>query len=102
MNTVEMVVLAVIMAVTVEGLVEYVKTFITSLEGKDYKGFVIQMIALLASMLFCWAASIDVYAVLGASFGNMPYLGMLLTAVPISRGANYFSDWVGKLRGAKA
>ena len=85
--------LFVIMAVIVEGLVEYVKTIV---EMKDRKAVVIQLSALLAAVALCVLCGADVFTKLGMTFA-VPYVGCVLTGIFASRGSNYVSDLIGKL-----
>lgn len=84
------------LAVTVEGLVEYVKNLVTS---KDKKSSIIQLFALLIAVMLCVMSGADVYAALGVTFG-LPYVGCILTGIFASRGANYASDILGRLQKA--
>ncbi len=83
------------LAVSVEGLVEYVKTFIS----KDWKTTVIQASALLVSVVLCLLAGADIYAALGVTF-QAPFVGSVLTGIFASRGANYASDILKRLKTA--
>lgn len=87
------VILIVILAVTVEALVEYVKTILTL----DKKTIALQMSALAVSLLLCLATGADLYTLLGVSF-VYPIIGVILTGVFASRGANFVSDLIGKLQ----
>ena len=101
MEALSMIVLGVMCAITVEGLVEYVKTLGAAIASKDFYAVGLQAGALALALVICFAANLDVYAALGMTFANIPWMGIALTAVPASRGANYFSDWIGKMRDAK-
>ena len=83
------------LAVTIEGIVEYIKTLI---EGEQ-KAAVIQIGALVVAVALCILSGADIYAALGVTFGA-PYVGCALTGVFASRGANYASDILGRLQGA--
>lgn len=86
-----------VLAVTVEGLVEYAKTVIAE---EDKRAVAIRLSALAASVLLCLLSGADVFARLGVSF-RLPYIGEILTGIFASRGANYASDLIGRLNGAK-
>lgn len=86
--------LFITLAITVEGIVEYIKSII---QQKDTKTIAIQMGALAASMILCVLSGADVYAFLGIDF-NAPFVGAILTGIFASRGANYASDFIGKLQ----
>ena len=74
-------VLVLMMAVTVEALIEYAKTFGRAIIEKQWKTAATQAGAV----------------ALGVSF-NAAWLGVALTGVFASRGANYVSDLVKKLQ----
>ena len=91
------------LAVTVEAVVEYVKSIIKMVTDKDVKTLITQLAALAVSILLCFAAGADLYAVLGLDFAlgltfGVPGVGIVLTGIFGSRGANYVSDLVSKLR----
>ena len=91
------IILILALAVTVEAVVEYVKSIIKLVTDKDAKTLITQLAALAVSILLCFAAGADLYAVLGLSFA-VPGIGIVLTGIFGSRGANYVSDLVRKLR----
>lgn len=93
-----MIVLAIILAITVEGVVEIGKNIGKALLGGSYKTAATQVVALVFSCLLCLAAGSDVYGALGVHF-TIPQLGMILTGVLASRGSNYLSDLVKRLQG---
>ena len=85
------------LAVTVEAVVEYVKSIIKMVTDKDVKTLITQLAALAVSILLCFDAGADLYAALGLTCG-VPGVGIVLTGIFGSRGANYVSDLVSKLR----
>ena len=92
-----MIALSIIMAVTVEGLVELGKSIGKAALDGDRKTAVTQLSALLVSCALCLAAGADVYAALGVAFAA-PWLGMVLTGVLASRGSNYIADFIKRLQ----
>ncbi len=90
----EEIVLFLTLAVTIEGIVEYIKTL---MDGEQ-KATIIQIGALAAAVALCILSGADIYAALGATF-TVPYVGCVLTGVFASRGANYASDILGRLQG---
>lgn len=92
-----MLVLVLMMAVTVEALVEYGKTLGKAILEKQYKTAATQGAAAVLSVLLCFAVGADFYAALGVEFAA-PWIGVLLTGIFASRGANYVSDLVKKLQ----
>ena len=93
----DMIILAMIMAVTVEGLIEYIKTFGKAFAAKEWKTAITQGCALALGVLLCFAVGVDVYEVLGVTFIT-PWVGVLLTGIFASRGSNYLSDLVSRLQ----
>lgn len=84
------------LAVTVEAVVEYVKSIVKMFTEKDYRTAITQLSAAIAIAL-CFAAGADLYAALGLRFAA-PWIGTALTGLFASRGANYVSDLIGKLQ----
>ena len=84
----------IVLAITIEALIEYAKEII--------KGAIswAQVGAIGVAILLAIAANADLYEVGGIEF-NIPYLGMILTGIFLSRGSNYVSDLIGKFQGAK-
>jgi hypothetical protein len=52
--------------------------------------------ALVIGLLVAFGNGIDVTELMGVQM-KLPYLGIVLTGILISRGANWMHDWVGKL-----
>ena len=92
-----MIVLVLMMAVTVEALIEYAKTIIE----KQWKTAATQAGAVALGVSLCFGVGADFYAALGVNF-NVAWLGIALTGVFASRGANYVSDLVKKLQALSA
>lgn len=92
-----MLVLVLMMAVTVEALVEYGKTFGKAIIEKQWKTAVTQAMAVALGVLLCFATGADFYTALGVNF-NVAWIGIALTGIFASRGANYVSDLVKKLQ----
>lgn len=91
------IVLILVLAITVEALIQYSKTIIEMLEKKQYKTFATQLTAILLSVFICFAAGVDLYTLVGVSF-TVPWLGTLLTGIVVSRGSNYTSDFIKRLQ----
>lgn len=92
-----MIVLVLMMAVTVEALIEYAKTFGRAIIEKQWKTAATQAGAVALGVLLCFGVGADFYAALGVNF-NVAWLGIALTGIFASRGANYVSDLVKKLQ----
>lgn len=94
-----MILLAVVMAVVVEALIEYAKTIFAAVEQREWKTAVTQLAAIAIAVGLCFAVQADIFAALGINF-NVAWLGVLLTGVFASRGSNYVSDIVSKIQTA--
>ena len=79
-----MIALSIVMAITVEGLVELGKSIGKAALDGDRKTAATQLAALIISCALCMAAGADVYDALGVSFA-VPWLGMILTGILASR-----------------
>lgn len=85
----------IMLAVIVEALVEYGKSIAAAAKG-GWKAAVLQLCAAAAGAVLCLAAGADLFAVLELGFA-VPWMGRVLTGILISRGANYLSDFMGRL-----
>ena len=83
-----------------EALIEYAKSIGKAFSGGEWKTAVTQLVAIVVAVLLCVATGADLVAVVGIVF-VWPWLGILLTGIIISRGANYVSDFVKRLQGAQ-
>ena len=93
----DMILLALAMAVTVEGLIEYIKTLGKAVLEKAWKTALTQGCALALGIALCFAVGADLYAALGVTFA-LPWVGSLLTGIFASRGSNYLSDLISRLQ----
>ena len=89
--------LILVLAITVEALVQYGKNIVAMALNKEYKTFATQLAAIVLAVLVCLATGADLYSLLGVSFA-VPWLGILLTGVVISRGSNNASDFIKRLQ----
>ena len=96
----DVIVLVLMMAVTVEALVEYGKLLGKAALSRDYQGLAVMAAALTVAVLLCFATGADFYAALGVQF-SLPWVGVLLTGIFASRGANFVSDLIKKLQNLK-
>lgn len=87
--------LIIVLAIVTEALVEYGKSIGKAFAGNDIKTAVTQVAAILASVLLCFAAGADLFQVVGITFA-WPWVGIVLTGILGSRGANYLSDFISK------
>lgn len=76
-----------ILALTVEALIEYGKLIFQ--KEINWK----QIAAVIVAVGLAVLAQTDLYAILGVTF-VVPYVGMVLTGILFSRGANYLSDFI--------
>ena len=97
MSIIAMVVLA---AVLVEALVEYGKQIGKAFTGGEWKTAVTQLCAIVVSVIICFVLGADMFVALGIKVA-VPYVGIVLTGIFCSRGANYISDLIGKLHTTK-
>lgn len=89
--------LAIVMAITVEGLIEYAKTVGKAVSDGQWKLFVTQVASIIIGVLLCLAVGADVYSALGVAFA-VPWVGTALTGIFASRGSNYISDLAKRLQ----
>lgn len=94
------IVLIVVLAIVVEALVEYGKSLIAGFKTGGWKAPVVQLVAMAVAVLLCFAANADLFTVLGVEF-SAPWIGTLLTGTFASRGSNYISDLIGKMKSGK-
>ncbi len=94
------IILVLVLAVLVEALIEYAKTIIKTVTDGDYKTAVTQLIAIIIAVLLCFATGADLFAAVDIAFA-WPWVGVVLTGILGSRGANYVSDFVAKLQNVK-
>lgn len=91
------IILVMALAVITEGLVEYVKTLGKAIGSKDFKTFGTQICAMALSIALCVLTGADVFAPLGIVFGY-EIVGVILTGLFASRGANYVADIVKRIQ----
>lgn len=97
MNILNAVLMASMLAIIVEALVEYGSTISAMIERKEHKKAIKQMCAIGLGITFCLAAGVDFFSEIGIMF-QIPFLGIILTGIFISRGANYVSDLIKRLQ----
>lgn len=91
------IVLIIALAIVVEALVEYGKSLLEAFRSGGWKAPAVQLVAMVVAVLLCFAAGANLFAVLGVEF-SAPWIGTLLTGIFASRGSNYVSDLIGKIR----
>jgi uncharacterized protein YacL len=88
--------LAVAIAVIVEAIMEYVKSGYEAIAAKNYDKVIYYAVALILSLLFCFAGKVDILTPLGVTIGP-EWVGIVLTAVLASRGASYLRSIIAKI-----
>ena len=96
----EGIILILVMAIVVEALIEYAKTIGKAFANGGWKTAVTQLAAIALGVLLCFMTGGDLFAVVGIEFA-WAWLGVFLTGILISRGANYVSDFAKRLQGVK-
>jgi len=85
-------------AVIAEALIEYVNMVVTDDDHRlDWRVIMSAVIGVGVSIAF----GIDLFEVIGMA-AKVPFVGMVLTGVVISRGSNYIHDILKKIMGEKA
>lgn len=83
------------LAIIVEGIVTYVTTIYTE-HRLHWQSIVACAFGVLVSVTY----AIDLFELVGMT-SHIPFVGMVLTGILISRGSNYMFDLIGKLTNAK-
>jgi hypothetical protein len=96
----EGIVLIITLAIIVEAMVEYAKSIVKACLGNGWKTAITQIIAVIGAIVLCFASGADLFLAIGLIF-KWTWLGVVLTGIIISRGANYVSDFVKRLQGVK-
>ena len=91
------IVLILAMAVTTEGLVEYGKSLAKAFCGQNKWVVIKQFCAMAICVGLCFAARADLFGELGINL-QIPWVGVVITGIIGSRGANYVSDFLGKIQ----
>ena len=85
----------IILGIIVEALIEYVKLIFVN-HSINWK----QVAALVIGIVLSCCAQIDLFAAVGLTFVT-PWVGIILTGVIFSRGANYVADFVALIQGKR-
>lgn len=83
------------LAIIVEGIVTYVTTIYTQ-HRMHWESVVACVIGIVVSITY----SIDLFELVGMT-SHVPFVGMVLTGILISRGSNYMFDLIGRFTNAK-
>lgn len=97
----KMIALIVMVAIVLEGLVEYGKTIWKMVEEAEYKTAITQAITITLGIFLAFSFHLELFNVAIAEvyegLSINPILDGVLTGVLISRGSNYTSDFIGLL-----
>ena len=93
-------ILILALAIITEALIEYGKSIGKAFAGGSWKTAVTHLVAIVLSVCLCLATGGDLFALVGIQF-SWPWLGVVLTGIMASRGANFVSDFVKRLQGVK-
>lgn len=97
----KMIALIIMVAVLLEGLVEYAKTVMKMVEDKEYKTAITQGVTIVIGVLFAFIFHLHLFnSALAEVYEGLlinPVIDQILTGIIISRGSNYASDFIGKL-----
>lgn len=84
----------ILMAIIVEGLITYAKTFFVGSKPQWQ-----MLVGITLGVVVALVYNIDIFALLGIT-AAIPYVGAILTGILISRGSNYIFDLIKALQGA--
>lgn len=100
----EVFLIIILVAAIVEAIWETLKKLLAPLvRWLDDRGFPAdQMGALIVALLICFGlgSRVDLFILLGIPL-EIAYLGIILTAVLLSRGSNFVHDFIGAVNGIK-
>ncbi len=91
--------LVLMLAVVVEGVVEYIKSLIKAITTHQWKCLITQLSAIAVSIVLCFAAGVNLFTLVGLEF-RWSWVGITLTGLFASRGANYVNTLIDRLGGA--
>lgn len=98
----KMIALIIMVAVVLEAVVEYAKTIMKMVENKEYKTAITQGIVILLAIGFAFGFNLQLFNGAMSEFYEgliiNPIFDKILTGILFSRGANFFSDLVSKLK----
>lgn len=81
-----------LVAFVVEALVQYGKEIVKVVAGKIKVNWT-QVAAIIVGVALALLAQVDLFALVGLTF-VAPWIGMVLTGIVFSRGANYTADFI--------
>lgn len=94
--------LIIMVAIVLEGLVEYGKTIDRMIVARDYKTAITQGITIVLGIALAFIFHLQLFnegmSEIYKDLAINPTIDMILTGILFSRGSNYFSDFVSKLQ----
>lgn len=94
--------LIIMVAIVLEGLVEYGKTIDRMVVARDYKTAITQGITIILGIALAFIFHLQLFnegmSEIYKDLAINPTIDMILTGILFSRGSNYFSDFVSKLQ----
>ena len=90
--------IVVMVAVIVEAIIEYAKTIGKMFVDGNHKTAVTQLAAVALAIGLCFITNANLFEVIGIDF-SYNWVGIVLTGIFGSRGANYVSDFISRLKG---
>ena len=94
--------LIIMVAIVLEGLVEYGKTIDRMVVARDYKTAITQGITIVLGIALAFIFHLQLFnegmSEIYKGLAINPTIDMILTGILFSRGSNYFSDFVSKLQ----
>ena len=91
------IIMVVMVAVIVEAIIEYAKTVGKMFANGEYKTAITQLAAVALAIALCFITNANLFDVLGVEF-SYHWVGVVLTGIFGSRGANYVSDFISRLK----
>ena len=94
--------LIIMVAIVLEGLVEYGKTIDRMVVARDYKTAITQGITIVLGIALAFIFHLQLFnegmSEIYKDLAINPTIDMILTGILFSRGSNYFSDLISKLQ----
>ena len=94
--------LIIMVAIVLEGLLEYGKTIDRMVVARDYKTAITQGITIVLGIALAFIFHLQLFnegmSEIYKDLAINPTIDMILTGILFSRGSNYFSDFVSKLQ----
>lgn len=82
--------------ILIEAIVEYIKNIFKMFTEKNYKTATVQIFAIVVSVTVCLLTEVNLFE--GLAFVKSKAFGTVISGIIISRGSNYVSDLLSKLK----